>query len=275
MKLKSIDYPFVLLTSAMNGGAQGEKGPAEVRIASIRGQVRAWHSRIGLSPACDEVWGCATDGAVTASRVALSLLPHPPIQQLEQPAFILPHHDGGGTRPAVKRDQTFTLRLTRLIGCTAAHWEAAQKALKIWLLLGGFGLRSARAAGSVWPLGAWVPTDETTLRSTLLTLGLRNVSVATAGLSAGADAGTLRKTASDTVEEIAVFGSIRPRTPSPTKFKVARLATGHCLIVTADQRPVPIRGVTKPMIQHAEFMLNNKPQPARWAALGTWNHLIP
>ena len=111
MKLKSIDLPFVLLTSAMNGGAQ-ENGPAEVRIASIRGQVRAWHRKAGLTPACDEVWGRAADGATTASRVSLSLLPQLKAEtHKDEP--ILPHHPVGGIRSAVTHNQTFTLRLTR------------------------------------------------------------------------------------------------------------------------------------------------------------------
>jgi hypothetical protein len=190
--------------------------------------------------------------------------------------FILPHHNGGGRRPAVKHEQTFTLRLTRLIGCTTDHWEIAQKALKIWLLLGGLGLRSARAAGSVWPLGTWVPNDDATLTSTLHTLGLVNISVSIAGFSAAVDARTLRITASDTVNNTTIFGSIGPRTPSPTKFKVARLRDVYCLIVTADQRSVLILGVIKPMIQHAEFMLNNgRGLPIRWNTLGAWTPIFP
>ena len=279
MKLKSIDLPFVLLTSAMNGGAQ-ENGPAEVRIASIRGQVRAWHRKAGLTPACDEVWGRAADGATTASRVSLSLLPQLKAEtHKDEP--ILPHHPVGGIRSAVTHNQTFTLRLTRLIGCNSDHWQAAQNAVKIWLLLGGLGLRSSRAAGSVWPVddpasAPWVPADPSALRQCLITLGLARTSLALIGLGCSSDAKILRTTASDTVEQSEVFGAIRPhRIPSPTRFKVARFSGGLCLIATADQRNVPVNRQTLPMIQHAENLLVTKRGPARWRALGPWQVLIP
>jgi len=236
MKLKTEDYRFSLLTPAMIGGALLGKGSnAEMRVASIRGQVRAWHRRAGLVPSPEVVWG-KTDGGTLASKVGLSLLPGP--QPTQTDAVILPHK-GGTTRKAIPMGESFTLRLTRLVDCGNSHWETAKKAVKLWLLLGGLGLRVNRAAGSVWPLDSpgeepWVPADEAGLKSLLLSLGYdKPVGLADAAIlrhrdlaREPSDALKLRRAASDTVSDRKYFGGIDPRKLSPLKMKVVRFG-GH------------------------------------------------
>ncbi|MBP7948963.1 MAG: hypothetical protein KA004_04850 [Verrucomicrobiales bacterium] len=236
MKLPFIEYPFTLLTPAMIGGAEGKAAPAEMRVASIRGQVRWWHRKAGLVPNCNQVWG-QTEPAVVASKVSLTLAPTTPPSHRE--VDILPHKQSG-FRDSILPLHKQSLILRRLVGCQQGEWEAAQKAVKLWLLLGGLGLRVNRAAGSVWPVGDWVPTDEASLKTTLTQLGYTQpVSLADASILEHKNLATdvshakkLRHAASDTVSVPRYFGSIKPRTPSPLKMKVIRLGANHRLLLT-------------------------------------------
>ncbi len=264
MNLPHSDFHFTVLTPAMVGGAvvqpialHGRQNPSaarqpdttsgsepEMRAASIRGQVRWWHRFAHLSPACDQVWGRTEPTPVIASRVRLEILPRGELQT--QPAQLLPHAGRDGTnhrnpwakvesyRRGITPGEIFILRLTRLVGCSQAAWDAAEKAVKVWLLLGCLGVRANRAAGSVWPTDAWAPQDEAGLKTLLTDLGYsKPVSIAAAAL--GATPQELRKAASDTVENEAFLGTARPgkRKPSPTKMKVVRFGTTHRLILTA------------------------------------------
>jgi len=171
----------------------------------------------------------------------------------------------------------FTLRLRRLIGCTNDDWTAAQKAMKLWLLLGCLGLRANRAAGSVWPVDPWVPQNQTTLETELSSLGLNGWEVALIGQGLGKSPGLLRETASDTIRQPSparLFGGINPREPSPVKFKVIRLGDAHCLLAAAPRQQITgIQGTPTTLLREAEYRLRNKPDRARWTALGAWHHL--
>ena len=244
MNLQSIEYRFILLTPAMIGGATGKSGNAEMRIASIRGQVRWWHRSAGLTPNFNQVWG-QTEPSAVASKVSITLAAHFPSAHHNAP--ILPHKQSA-LRDSINPGETFTLILRRLVGCSSSQWIAAQNALKLWLLLGGLGLRVNRAAGSIWPLDdprpeveRWVPEDEATLRRTLATLGYTKIMhLAEATIlnhpslaSESSDASKLRKAASDTVNgSPRYFGTITPRTPSPLKMKVVMLGSDYRLLLT-------------------------------------------
>ena len=165
MILPTKTYPFKLLTACFCGGADNQLAPAEMRVPSIRGQVRAWHREISGAETVNRIWG-STDGEGGASRVALvwdaSILP----RQAQPKPHILPHKNQG-PRPALAAGQSFTLTLQRLIGCSTDDWVGAQNAVKLWLLIGCLGLRANRAAGSVWPVGDWVPQTSEKLGETL------------------------------------------------------------------------------------------------------------
>jgi hypothetical protein len=250
VKLASFDYPFVLLTPCFCGGADN-RGPAEMRVASIRGQVRFWHRQIADAAAVNRIWGATEGQNVGSSKVSLTLdrqFKSGVADKDQQP--ILPHKGGGGgRRPAIPAGEAFALTLRRLPGCADLDWTAAQRAVKLWLLLGGLGLRCNRAAGAVWPSGDWVPKTETELANALRQLGCR-WAVTLVDAAPGGDATALRRAASDTVENLGVFGSIRPRTPSPTKMKVVRLG-GQCrLLLTARKTDT---------LKQAEQLLKTKP----------------
>ena len=273
MKLLNAIFPFEFLTDCFSGTAEGKLAThSELRVPPIRGHVRMWHvAAFGIN-SCNEVWG-STAGDGAGSRVAMKLTELP--QASAAGSDVLPHKDNErhrGSRPALSAGSRATLELTCLPLCDQAQWDKAQQAVKLWLLLGTLGLRSARAAGSVWPIEdpvkPWVPNDAATLKKTLTALGLGRQSVALIGEGKGSTARDLRTTASDTVNERTVFGGINDRAPSPTRFKVISLGTGQCLLANAAQN-VPST------LTRAESLLCRKPQPARWVALGAWNHLLP
>jgi hypothetical protein len=243
MNLASEPYPFELLTPCLCHGASPD-GPAEMRVASVRGQIRQWQRTIAESATVDRIWGATEGQNAGSSKVSLCLDRH---ETSTTSCRLLPHTDPNSrdyqvrrkaesTKSAIPAGRTFTLTLRRLPGCTKPDWDAAQNAVKLWLLIGGLGLRCNRAAGSVWPLGDGAPQTEADLGSRLRELGCRwAVSLAEAALGATAD--TLRCAASDTVDgHQDVFGAIRPRRmPSPVRMKVIRLGQAYRLLLAARQ----------------------------------------
>ena len=242
MILPAAPYSFKLLTACFCGGADNQTAPAEMRIPSIRGQVRAWHRELSGAETVNRIWG-STVGESGASRVALVWDASVPPRQAHPKPLILPHKNQGA-RPALSAGQSFALTLQRLVGCPTDDWAAAQDAIKLWLLIGCLGLRANRAAGSVWPLDPnhegrkWVPQTPEQLGKTLRSLGFR-WPAQLVDTPAGTSAEQLRELASNTVKgHLDLFGEIKPhRIPSPTKFKVIELAGQPRLLVTA---PPPV-----------------------------------
>ena len=271
--LPTATFEFEFLTPCFSGTAEGKNATfSELRVPPIRGHIRMWHITAFGATDANAIWG-STSGDGSGSRVAVALASKP--GRSDKESDILPHKENErhrGSRVALPAGSRAAIVLTRLPACTGTQWENAVNATKLWLLLGTLGLRSARAAGSVWPLDdpaePWVPKDASTLKTTLTSLGLNKHSVALIGAGNGKSASELRTTASDTVSDRTIFGGINDRAPSPTRFKIITLAGGHCLLVNAPRQ-------TPSILQRAEDMLNRKPKPERWKALDTWNHLIP
>lgn len=268
MNLPHQDFAFTLLTPAMVGGAVvepvrlnnqgGGAGPRkpdpssgsepEMRTASIRGQIRWWHRFGGISPVCSQVWGRTEPVPDIASRIRLEILPRSPF--VSAPVRMLPHAQRDNSNPnnpwakleshrrGINAEETFTLRLTRLVGCPKTHWEAAQKAVKLWLLLGGLGVRSSRAAGSVWPIGEWVPQDDKAFGETLRELGFSRAVRLTDSELPETAASVWREIASDTVNNARYLGTVGDgqRVPSPVKMKVVRLGKAARLLWVGPDR---------------------------------------
>ncbi|MDW8344277.1 MAG: hypothetical protein RMM51_07270 [Verrucomicrobiae bacterium] len=267
MKFQTAEYPFKLLTPCFCGGADNRSGAAELRIPSIRGQIRLWHRSIAPVNVVNQIWG-TTEGNTTASKVGLSLdKPFTPSRML---ARLLPHCDpnskdeeekrkAASKRDALAENQRFVLIAQRLIGCTQDDWEEAQRAIKLWLLLGGLGLRSNRAAGSVWPDGQWVPDTQEALAEVLRVLRC-NHTVLLVDPQEGDNATRLREFASNTLrgpQHRPYFGGINPRQSSPVRFKVIQLGGTPRVLVTspnsslAEQAKSALRQSNKPLGQRS------------------------
>ena len=190
MKLPVREIPFRLLTPCFCGGAQHE---AELRVPSIRGQIRFWHGERFDQASLARVWGAVGDKptasqiAVTAKMLASSpdprferLLPHADPHSPNKDESKKANSEGDALLPG---DYHLTLRWLpsrpppENPQSPAQDWTAAQTAVRLWLLIGAIGLRSNRAAGSVWPINppepeqAWVPQTEQQLADTLNQLG--------------------------------------------------------------------------------------------------------
>ncbi len=269
MRLEHADFTFTLLTPCFSGTALGKQADqAEMRIPPIRGHVRFWHRALFGLDDCNQVWGSAAGKQGHGSRVSVSFVGSVPNAQAQPWPAVLPHKlhpKERGQRPALAAGQSFTIRLQRLPGCTHEDWEHAQRAVKLWLLLGCLGLRANRAAGSVWPIADWAPRTAEDLKATLRTLGLRNWTIALIGEKQRKSPDALRETASDTIKnpDSKIFGGIKPRKPSPVKFKVIQLGQEFCLLACAPDRRT---------LQQAEEILVSK---QNWKDLGTWNYVYP
>jgi hypothetical protein len=276
MKLHQTAFPFTLLTPCFSGTALGKLDEyAEMRIPPIRGHVRFWHRSLFGADDANNVWGNANGNNGNASTVGLRFSGAISKMLQDPDPDVLPHSDNKrGSRPALAADEQFKLHLQRLVGCQNGYWERAHCAVKLWLLVGSLGLRSNRAAGSVWPCDAWTPRNENELLTTLQQLGLKNWDVAFIGLGAGMNYEELRESASDTVKgksNASIFGCSDPRMPSPAKFKVIKLQQGYCLLAIAPH-PELNDGMRHTLLKGAEILLSTKCDPKRWKKLGLWKH---
>jgi hypothetical protein len=256
MKLQTATFSFEFLTDCFSGTAEGKNAThSELRVPPIRGHVRMWHVAAFGIASCNEIWG-STAGDGAGSRVAMKLTKQPGKTTGEK-SELLPHElKKSSLRHALPAGSRATLELTRLPLCANDQWVRAQRAVKLWLLLGTLGLRSARAAGSVWPIDnvtePWVPKDEAALRKELSNLGYSKiVQFADASIldhsmikREHSDAAKLRCAASDTVNgSPQYFGDIKPaRKPSPLKMKVIRLGTDYRLLLTGLASTVDFNG---------------------------------
>ena len=280
MQLQTVNFKFTLLTPCFSGTALGKYADcSEMRVPPIRGHVRFWHRQLFDNNDCNSVWGSASGNAGKGSLVAIRLLGTP--ESAHAQALILPHDPkkSGKPRPSLPEGSEFTLSIQRLPGCTSDAWDRAKRAVKAWLLLGCLGLRSNRAAGSVWPVDDWVPTDPDSLKATLTNLGLKSLTVALIGLGKDKTPAELRETASDTIQgnfHKRIFGAIKPeRRPSPTKFKVIRLGKQYCLLASAPHEQITFNdGQCRTILAEAERLLKTKPDPRRWKELGEWNYIL-
>jgi hypothetical protein len=267
VKLETSEYNFKLLTPCFSGTAWGKDGPAEMRVPPIRGHIRFWHRTLFNTDSANRIWGSASNAEGMASKVAVGLIGN--LTASAEPTPVLPHKSAGrGSRSALSAGGAFAFHLQRLVGCTDEDWRKAKSATQLWLVVGCIGLRSNRAAGSVWPEGQWVPKTADDLKQFLNRLAFR-WTVALVGEASGKSPDELRKTASDTVRGNPVhdiFGGIKPyRQPSPTKFKVVHLSSGYCILAIAPEPQI---------LQSAEQQLRRKQNAQRWQALGVWNRLL-
>lgn len=240
MTEKKKTYNVELLTPCFCHGADCQNNP-EIRIASIRGQIRQWRSMRGQEKnAIEDVWG-GGNKEMKASKVALEI--HNLTVENFSKEPLLPHKNLL-KRDAIPKGTKFTLLLRRLAGCSENIWNEAKRDVSTWLLLGGLGQRSNRAAGSVWCIHSYPDSEKAAnserkietiedFRNNLNVPASWDILISTTTMTSQ----KAWETASDTVKNEKYFGCIEPkRKPSPTKIKVVRLADKYHLLLMADKR---------------------------------------
>lgn len=157
--MKKQTFSLQVLTPAFVGGAACDKGPAELRAPTIRGQARWWFRALGATRELEsDVFGSVhrKPKPATASSVKFRIDGNSPKPTHAKP---LPHVAQGGkafTRPAMEARTQFDLLVTEnpLHEHPSNCFELACLAVRTWVLLGGMGFRANRGAGSVWPVPA-------------------------------------------------------------------------------------------------------------------------
>ncbi len=217
MKEKEKFYNVEILTDCF---CKIGEGKPEIRGTSIRGMIREWTKLLHGNP--DEVWG-GMGGKASKVGIAVVNICN---EKVKSP--LLPHK--AGTSPlAIKAGASFDLVLTRLVGCTDQQWETAKLNVKNWLLIGCLGQRANRAAGSVWNSTLAFESKEKFLAELK---AIRFILVSNEGFD---NSEAVRTIASDTVNNSECFGCITPRTPSPVKMKVIKIADKFHLLLFAER----------------------------------------
>jgi len=153
-----------LLTNTFCAGA--DQRQAEIRIPSIRGQVRWWFRALGGSPEEErEIFGGVHGDKPTASKVRFRLA-HPVVSRcaknlkdfgysIEHPqAYLLwplrPTAQDDRKRGVLPPNTRFDL-MVQHSGLSKESHGRFESALFAWMMLGSLGTRSRRGYGSVWP----------------------------------------------------------------------------------------------------------------------------
>lgn len=231
-------YDFELLTPCLCHGAS--KTTAEMRIPSIRGHLRRWHTILYGSEDMMQVWGTAS-GKVVSSRVILRLLPVNNAPELQEKQQVLPHVKAF-TCFALKSGTRFRLLVSFRPMTSDQVRERVDRVITSWLYLGCVGMRSSRAFGSVWPQEAkpdragFCKAVETAAEKLEIMVSAKplselNLAICTDTLSGG------------TNERYFGYVKGRNRLTSPLKMKYIRLSDGFHLVLYATSEEIVSRAL--------------------------------
>jgi len=228
--MESFIYNFSPLSDTFSHGAyqtQNFNRP-ELRAPSVKGMIRWWHKALGYSEGdAQMLFGGInpTQAALVSVRVQSSTVPQ------TQSSSFMPHkgRGAGSMKSAIIPGCGYRLTLApRRGGIDGRLSEQLHNSTKAWLLLGSIGQRSNRAAGSI----LWDQCPETLkgfeieagnlLVKSKVRFAILSMSFGSGSVSARDLAGRFPNTRDFTVPGN-VFGSAKPRKPSPLKLKVVRL----------------------------------------------------
>lgn len=157
--MESLTYSFSLLSDTFAHGAYQTMNfnRPELRAPSVKGMIRWWHEALGNTSNDGRIiFGHVSDRyngieGNNASRVIIRIQPTTEIR--EKATEFMPHKGHrGGSKAAIMPGTSYQLILTqRRERLPTDLWEQLQRATTAWMLLGGIGQRSNRAAGSPWP----------------------------------------------------------------------------------------------------------------------------
>ena len=251
-------YEIELLTDTLCHGVE-PRSIAELRVPSIRGQLRRWHTILWGKNSTDECWGAVANGkedAASASKVVIRI-EAPEIKNIQ--VDILPHKkDRREFRiPGIRRDASFSMFVTfRYLSPDNADAikEKVRSSIRMWLMLGTLGQRGSRAFGSVWDKSFRYATPSEFMDDVSALLRHSGYSVKLLQLPTPTPKGDdLMKICTDTLSgNPKVFGGINPRQVSPLKMKFVKIGSrgDYYLVLHAHKQEI---------IDNAINLLKNKP----------------
>lgn len=227
--METIQHTFHLLTSGFPHGAyQGQDhNQPDLRGPSVRGQIRWWHDALIGEIESVDVFGSI--GITSQASKIVVRVKHLDTSVVRNVPFIPHKGHQGGQKAAYQPGSRFQVSISdRRAGLSEAQIRNMEKSLDAWLLLGGIGQRSNRAAGSVWPESdAPVSVDAYLARCRQILSGSR---ISVAVLPGAFDTEEeIRDVAGDFLADNPFqscrtpFGSARPRKPSNLKLKTVYL----------------------------------------------------
>jgi len=235
--MEKIERDFTLLTACFAHGAYQSQdiNRPELRPASVKGQVRWWYDKlnppsyVAKTRASDPLFGRVGKDS-QAGRVSIRLVERD-VGSIEKTDF-MPHKGRkGGAKNAIPAGSSYTLHISeRREGLTEGQEASLKDAVDAWLLLGGIGQRSNRAAGSVWPDDAPQTAVDFILKAGKLSEGGHCSPVLLPALDPGLNEREIRHICGDFLASTAFsscqepFGRIKPkRKPSNLKLKAVKL----------------------------------------------------
>ncbi len=166
--MKRAVFQLKLLTPALIAGAHpktlhGVAATAELRAASIRGQLRWWHRFLGYDSSSEQrIYGAASGNSGQASGVLIRLLDAPTPVQDPKSARALELHPAGGIveylafnlrkdgdqRSAIPDGIEFHVLLqSQRLG--SDDWKILLRTMEVFSWLGALGTRSRRCFGAL------------------------------------------------------------------------------------------------------------------------------
>lgn len=250
--MNKTEYNIHLFTPLLCHGANPRN--AELRVPSIRGLLRKWHTILWGQEDTDFCWGSVSDKKEnpTVSKVMLRIA----TGELNcNQVNILPHKKERKTLSAgISANQDFTLQvLFRYLPEDNEEKEKIIKkvknTIKIWLMLGTFGQRGTRAFGSVWD-NSFDYQNIDAFYDDLREL-LKNKKYAVWILQLKAANAIDISYCTDTIAgKPNLLGSIKPRRTSPLKMKYVKIGGRIFLLLHA---------CTHEIIEKSLRLLQNKP----------------
>lgn len=235
----TIDISFI--TPLFSYGAFN-KAPArpEIRVPSIRGVLRWWAEALLQPKQVVDMFGGAGNPPVS-SQFVLRVVD---TEEREGSELLLPHPcDHQSPKNALRVGSRFTLAISQRSNGKPRKDAEFLRVIKAWLMMGALGGRSNRGAGSF----CWASDSEAIAQisnadhyqkeidSVLDGTDLKAV-VLPDEYSSGEDArGIASNTISGGVGNNAL-GNIRPRVPSPLKFRVVRFGERFRIVAVWDGR---------------------------------------
>ncbi len=163
--MKWTTYRLQLLSPTFCAGADQRK--AEIRVPSIRGQVRWWFRALGGTPSEEkDIFGGVHGAQPVASKISMRLarpvtsavaknLQDLGLKMGDPQAYLLwplrGGREGDGRRGILAAGTQFDLAVGTRFGLPEGLNAKFESALFAWIILGTLGTRSRRGYGSVWP----------------------------------------------------------------------------------------------------------------------------